>query len=148
MKHEKGDILSDKVLSTANAICITTNGITKNNGHAVMGAGLAKQAALKWPNLPIDLGYCLRNYGNNVYLIGREKDCHILSFPTKIHWKNASSLNLIESSARELAKLANAWKWSKVFLPPVGCGLGGLLMKDVKPVLEKYLDDRFIIINF
>lgn len=45
-------------------IAITTNGITKANGQAVMGAGLAKQAATRYPDLPSWLGQRLMRFGN------------------------------------------------------------------------------------
>ncbi|MCZ2224447.1 MAG: hypothetical protein LC122_12560 [Chitinophagales bacterium] len=36
-------------VNIADAICITTNGIVKSNQEAVMGAGIALQAAEKFP---------------------------------------------------------------------------------------------------
>lgn len=148
MKTFKGNILSDIVLNQADAICIPTNGKTKKNGAAVMGAGLAKQARNKWPGIDIQLGHYLENLGNIVCGLLKDGECWIVSFPTKNDWKDSASLELIEKSAVLLEDLANQFKWNTIFLPPVGCGLGGLSFDAVKPVLEKHLDDRFYIINF
>lgn len=47
-------------------IVIPTNGVLKANGDAVMGAGLAKQAAQRFPTLPKLLGQAIRDTGNAV----------------------------------------------------------------------------------
>jgi hypothetical protein len=44
-------------------IVVTTNGIIKSNGDAVMGAGIALEAARKFPDLPRQLGDRLRVIG-------------------------------------------------------------------------------------
>lgn len=38
------------------AVCITTNGIVKKNGCAVMGAGIAKEANMRFSGLARNLG--------------------------------------------------------------------------------------------
>jgi len=40
----------------ADARVITTNGFVKNNGEAVMGRGCAREAARKYPRLPLFWG--------------------------------------------------------------------------------------------
>lgn len=69
-------------------------------------------------------------------------------FPTKHDWHDRSDLDLIEQSARELAEVANLRDWQTVALPRVGCGLGQRDWKtEVKPILEQYLDSRFIVVD-
>ena len=41
MREARADILSNDVLSVANAICVTTNGVVKRNGRLTMGKGTA-----------------------------------------------------------------------------------------------------------
>ena len=126
-------------------VCITTNGHVGRAGTAVMGRGTAKQAASKFPTLPLALGSLLRATGNHVYLL-----CPgIFSFPVKHHWAMDADLYLIRRSCLELKTLAGLYQLSRVYLPRPGCGNGNLQWKDVKPVLEMHLygdDDRFIVV--
>ena len=46
-------------------IVITTNGNTKSNGEAIMGRGVALEAAQRLPELPQMLGQRLRAGGNH-----------------------------------------------------------------------------------
>ena len=92
----------------------------------------------------------MRLYGNHVYTLKniiRDKNNFILiSFPTKDHFKDRSDINLIIQSSYELVELINNLDIKKCYLPPVGCGAGGLNWNDVKSELEKILDNRFIIV--
>jgi hypothetical protein len=148
VKTLNGNILSDEILEQADAICIPTNGVIKKDKTAVMGAGLAKQALIKWPLLGKLLGLHLRMNGNTLVPLLASGDCWILNFPTKTNWKDPSSLVLIKESAQSLLEYTDRFEWSNVFLPPVGCGLGGLSIDVVKPLLDELLDDRFTLINF
>lgn len=119
-------------------IVITTNGMRKSNGEAVMGAGIAKQAKLRRPSLPRKLGECLQRAGNHLYYF---EEYGLLTFPTKDDWRHNSLMPLILQSARELQ---NWWhttgkdRYTRIILPPVGCGYGGLNWSDVKPALLKH----------
>ena len=80
MNTLKGNIFDFK----GDAICITTNGIVKSNGDAVMGAGIALQAAQIYPQLPKKLGSLLKEHGNHVaVLMELENEPAIIAFPTK-----------------------------------------------------------------
>lgn len=157
----------------ANVVCITTNGFVKANGECVMGRGCAKQAATRYPELPAQLGSLIRKYGNRVFNLSIKSDGkRILSFPVKpvsvvFNGKNAvkhmrsrfrmgdtvpgwaavADLAIIEESAKQLLALANKLNLDEVFLPRPGCGAGELSWTAVKPVLEKYLDDRFVVVH-
>lgn len=148
MKTLNGNILSDEILEQADAICITTNGVIKKDGTAVMGAGLAKQALNKWPLLGRLLGIHIRMNGNTLSPLLVHEECWLVSFPTKNDWKDPSSIELITESAISLLEFTERFQWNNVFLPPAGCGLGGLSIDVVKPILEDILDDRFTMINF
>lgn len=124
--------------------CVTTNGVIKRNGELVMGAGIAKTAALLYPELPRILGDKVNSFGNNVYVIN---EIAIASFPTKHHWTQKSSIELIERSCKQL--LEQSYDWDYILLPRPGCSNGGLQWRDVKPIVSKYLkDDKFIIVYF
>lgn len=129
------------------AICVTTNGIIKKNGEAVMGAGVAHQAKIRYPGLPRELAVKLRFTGNHVYLMPQKNHISIVTFPTKNDWKDDSDIALIEQSCEELVVLTDKLRWNQVVLTRPGCANGKLNWSDVKPILEKHLDDRFIIIS-
>ena len=57
----------------ADAICITTNGWTKNDGSCVMGRGCADKAKKLWPGIEFTLGEALKR-GNHP---------HVLTYPTE-----------------------------------------------------------------
>lgn len=127
------------------AIVITTNGnVKKKNGECVMGRGCAKEAKDRFPWIAKELGFRIKRYGNHVHLLGQG----IISFPTKHNWWEDSDISLIERSTQELVAIVNEIGWDSVVLPRPGCSNGRLEWDEVKPVLEKYLDDRFEIITF
>ena len=68
-------------------IVITTNGIVKSNGEAVMGKGIALQAKQRYPDLPKELGQSITFCGNTVRVLGRPpfSGYRLVSFPTKHH---------------------------------------------------------------
>ena len=128
-------------------ICITTNGTTKKNGACVMGRGCALQAREKFPGIDEILGELIKQNGNRVQIVfGFSK--LIIAFPVKHNWYELADINLIEKSTKQLVRLTNFYGWAKVVLPRPGCNNGGLNWEnDVKSVLLKYLDDRFIIVS-
>lgn len=139
-------------------IIITTNGTIKANGEAVMGRGVALQAKRRYPSLPQDLGKAIIFRGSKLW---SWPEFRLMTFPTKNDWRNKSDLSLIETSCKELVHWLNSIRdffanelrikledgKAKIYMVRPGCGNGGLDWKDVKPVLEKYLDDRFIVIE-
>jgi len=130
-------------------IVITTNGCIKVNGQAVMGRGIAKQAAERFPKLASELGTLLTHYGNKLFVFGEYR---LFTLPTKRNWWEISDTILIETNIKELYEsihtvLRPVFNINKVYLVRPGCGNGGLNWKDVKPILERYLDDRFIVVS-
>jgi hypothetical protein len=136
---------------TTEAVCITTNGIVDKNGNAVMGKGIALQAKNLF-HCEAKLGQYLKTYGNRCFNLGmckRDNDVFTLfSFPTKHHWKEMSDITLIYKSAEEIMQMCDKFGITKCYLPPVGCGAGGLNWEvTVEPWLSNILDDRFIIVR-
>jgi len=146
-----GDIFSNSVLSRADAICITTNGKIKTNGRAVMGAGVAKVARDKFKGIDEDLANNINMNGNITQLIRYYKHFNekvqLVALPTKNHYVEDSSLELIVKSINELVVLTDKYKWEKVFLPRPGCSNGKLNWVDVRMLIKTYLDDRFYVIT-
>jgi hypothetical protein len=171
MKEIVGDLFSQP----CNAICITTNGMVKWDGRAVMGAGIALQAAKKWPIISKVLGNTIKTYGTRTELLTARINTldkgivhqlqfyddnsnawcynptpyHIVALPTKWDWRNDSDIELIKTSVQQLIEISNKYNWKRVITSRPGCGLGGLNWTSVKATLEAIpgFDDRFCIIT-
>jgi hypothetical protein len=51
------------------AVCVTTNGVVKKDGRAVMGAGVALQATKEYLGCDMVLGQKLKLFGNHTQII-------------------------------------------------------------------------------
>ena len=142
MKLIRGNIWDSKAL----AICVTTNGMVKQNGRAVMGRGIALQAANRYPDLPLELARRLKLWGNKVYTFYSYPS--IITFPTKHHWRDPSDLGLIALSATQLVELRRD-NDGRVALPFPGCANGGINIDTVVAIIEPILsDDKFEIWDY
>ncbi len=74
MFETAGDIWEYSGLSV---IVITTNGSLTRDGRAVLGRGVARQAATKFPGLAVILGRLLTECGSHVFDLGND----IVTFP-------------------------------------------------------------------
>ncbi|NTV49082.1 MAG: ADP-ribose-binding protein [Geobacteraceae bacterium] len=124
-------------------VVITTNGSLTPDGRAVLGRGIAKQAAVYFPGLAEKLGRRLAEHGNHVLDLG----CGIVSFPVEETAWSQPDLRIIANSAEELRRLADRSGWDRIVVPRPGCGGGGLAWKDVQPLLEPWFDERFTVIR-
>jgi hypothetical protein len=134
-------------------ICITTNGMTKvNKDHrtvAIMGKGIALEAARRFPNLPVELGHALR-HGNLPSSWARYR---IVTFPTKDDWRKKSDLNLIVKSYKIIAsdKGRVSWKTKSkggvLCIPRHGCGNGGLEWGEVRRALLPHWNIKTVIVT-
>jgi hypothetical protein len=132
-------------------LCITTNGIVKSNGEAVMGKGIALEARCHLGNyITTILGKSITMHGNHVHEIINDNNDPItaaLSFPTKEDWRNQSSIDLIKQSSHELMAWLDSHPGKTALLPRPGCGNGGLKWDNVKRAIEQILDDRVYVVN-
>ncbi len=129
-------------------VAITTNGAVRKDGGCVMGRGVAKEAAQRFPWLPTQLGERIRDAGNRVH---RFSPIRLFTFPVKHHWREPADLVLIEQSARELLGFIEdpgiAPAVQRIYMVRPGCGNGQLQWEAVKPRIASILDDRFIIVE-
>lgn len=155
MKIEQGDLWQKH--QEGHHICIPVNKERKTNGDAVMGAGLANEARLMFPDLPKKLGEFIRQ--NNRWASGLF--CHLPNYrlfllATKESWRETSKLTTIERSCELLAHayrntlrtgtLVSPIRWP-IYLPKLGCGCGQLKWPSVQPVMAKYLaTDDFVVL--
>lgn len=149
MKEISGDIWDYH--ERGHWIIITTNGTVRDDGKAVMGSGVALQAKQKFPGLPSSLGRLVKERGNHPHYFPVSK---LFTFPVKHNWWEKADIDLIELSAARLDNLIAILEADAIMpiTPPYymvrpGCGSGWLDWKDVKPILEKYLDDRFVVVE-
>ena len=124
-------------------IVITTNGSLTRDGRAIFGRGVARQAALRFPELADELGKLLAVQGSHVFDLGNG----VVTFPVEETPWSLPDLRIIARSARELRLLADHSGWQRIIVPRPGCGGGGLSWKEVKPLLESCFDHRFLVID-
>lgn len=162
------EITGDLFNQECNAIVIPTNRQVRKDGTAVMGAGVAKEAAERWPWLPAKYGkelkwskpyYAYSELGCVIAFKREDDDSkYIITFNTKDHWKDDALPLMIKRGCRSLDRLSfqlfpgPGWPMLdkvRICLPRLGCGLGGLDWDEtVKPILEKWLKaDRFVVVS-
>lgn len=175
MKEITGDIweYADKPENNVSTVLVTTNGFVTAKGENIMGAGIALFASKRYPFIKKRLGSFLRGKGekgNVPYILEYASTYIVMSFPTKrcvCHKKEDlleryrdtkqigpypgfmcfSNLALISRSAYLVRKYVDSFEETCVLLPKVGCANGGLEWGEVKPVLEQFFDERFIVVD-
>jgi O-acetyl-ADP-ribose deacetylase (regulator of RNase III) len=129
-----------------------------------MGKGVALQAKNRWPEIDQELANAIEKFGNVPCFLGTVDlgdrlspdpygiGYQVWSFPTKNHWRDPSSLDLIGKSCKILVEKIDKWNQqnpkvgiTSVGMPRPGVGLGGLDWLQVRYVISKILDDRFTI---
>lgn len=141
------------------AVCVTVNWETNNQGHAIMGAGCAKEAQTFYPNAALRFGEIISQNtrpGCCVIPVRPAADVSVLApplliaFPTKYSWRNPADIDLIIQSAEQLnTMIANMPTGFTCLLPRPGTGRGGLdWFTTVKPAIQDMLSDRIHIVSF
>lgn len=62
---------------------------------------------------------------------------YVVNFPTKRHWRADSRYEDIESGLEALVAEVRRRGIQSIAIPPLGCGLGGLDWKKVRPMIEQ-----------
>jgi O-acetyl-ADP-ribose deacetylase (regulator of RNase III) len=65
----------------------------------------------------------------------------IVNFPTKRHWKSPSNLEDIWIGLLALVEDVKRLGIRSIAVPPLGCGMGGLNWKDVRPLILQAFDE-------
>ena len=106
------------------------------NCQGVMGAGLAKQMAQRYP---VMLAEYKEACSNKLYQPGRvhlhTTEPFIINFPTKDQWTDSSRLEWIESGLIHLKDFIDFKEISLISIPKIGCGLGKLDWHDVRQLI-------------
>lgn len=144
----------------AGILVIPTNIGWNTSGAAVMGAGLAADAALRFPDLKIWYGAECRKLKHATPPLpwpDATEACRLILFPTKrlnerlphYSWRDNASLELIERGLVDLALLGETLPGTrKIVVPMLGTGCGHLKEASVRMLMEEHLEnERFIILK-
>ena len=157
-------------------ICLTTNGIVRNDGAAVMGRGVAREAVSRWPGIEYRLGHMLRAEGNVVHrltvdgfvALGADMGRRYKSIPcspNRKYWLQSSievpfdifSLPVkhhwrdqadLGLIEQSLTQLKTATRHfgGLVVLPRPGCGNGRLTWAWVRPLVARVLNENRFVV--
>lgn len=113
------------------------------NTDGVMGAGLAAEFKGRYPRMFQKYeDACKKNaLKTGMLMLVKDGDKRILLFPTKEHWKSASKLEYIDDGLRKFCDTYKERNIKSAAFPLLGCGLGGLDWRKVKPLMESYLGE-------
>ena len=136
IRFTHGDIFAASVEAIVNPV----------NCVGVMGRGLALQFKRRHPDaFQAYRRACaerrLRPGRMFMFDTGRDTPRWIVHFPTKRHWRDRSAIGDIEAGLRGLAATLASHRIRSVAIPPLGCGLGGLDWRAVRPLITACLAD-------
>lgn len=120
--------------------------VNTTNSIGVMGKGLAKEFASRYPNIckAYNIWSKIEN-GQKPYKLLPVKFCnHVVMFPTKIDWRNPSKFEYLEIGLDYI--VANLNKNKSIAFPLLGARNGGLPPDKVtKLIIEKMKDHEALV---
>ena len=142
IQYVTGDIFNSNVQALVNPV----------NTVGVMGKGLALQFKKKYPDNFKEYAKACKNGELTIgkMFVYTENQLNnkkiIINFPTKISWREKNKLEYIIEGLKNLYVTVKRLNIYSIAIPPLGCGLGGLLWEDVKKEIEKvFINDSEII---
>lgn len=138
-----GDMWS--VFDVTDYFCFTTNSFIKNSGALVMGAGIAKEVAQRFPNIPKQLGAKIKHLSHyGIIDAGMINSTRLIAFQVKTYWDNNACMPLISCSSLKLEDLAREYPNRRFDLNYPGIGNGKLSEKQVFPLIRNLPDNVYI----
>jgi O-acetyl-ADP-ribose deacetylase (regulator of RNase III) len=137
IRYVQGDILD----ADAEALVNTVNSV------GVMGRGIALQFKRAYPaNFKAYAAACKRGEVQPgrmfVFDTGElTNPRYIINFPTKVHWRGKSRIEDIEAGLEALVEEIRARAIKSIAIPPLGSGLGGLNWANVRPLIERAMEE-------
>ena len=123
------------------------------NCQGTMGAGLAAMFAERYPGIVTPYKAACENKSigiGKVQLLYRADDLnastfepeYIINFPTKHAWSQPSRIEYIRDGLANMFEVAvkQLPHGTTIACPPLGCGLGGLSLELVLPLLRKQIE--------
>jgi len=137
MKCMKGEMFQQ--LTPTTVLLVTTNGVLKDSGDLVMGAGSARKMKEYWTRAPEQFGDMIREFGRQYmegyWHYGLLVYKHLGILQTKLHWNKPSPIEIVAYSLGMLHVLAKKNPLNTYRIPRPGCGHGGLSWDQVFPLV-------------
>jgi O-acetyl-ADP-ribose deacetylase (regulator of RNase III) len=112
------------------------------NVMGVMGKGLALEFKKRYPAMFEEYRTLCENSQFKVgdLWLYKTTDKWVLNFPTKNHWREPSTVEIIQAGLNRFAATYEENSITSIAFPKLGSGLGGLDWgKQVRPIMEQYL---------
>ncbi len=129
IEESSGDLFAASTDAVVNAV----------NCAGVMGKGLALAFKKRFPD---NFAAYKRACDAGAVAIGKmfvveraDAPRWIINFPTKRHWRGASTLADVKSGLVDLVDQVERRGIRSIAIPALGCGLGGLRWEDVRPAI-------------
>lgn len=133
--YGKGDVLTSPMQSLVCAV----------NTVGVMGKGIALTMSNTYPGLLESYKrMCYSKelrYGTVTKYCPSNSHKQIILLPTKVHWKNDSTYDLVFASLEALRNNIDSLSITSLSLPLIGCGNGNLDKRIIIPAIYYYLED-------
>lgn len=113
------------------------------NTVGVMGKGLALQFKRRFPsNFKVYAEACRRGEVQVGRMLVVETGLqpgprYIINFPTKKHWRDPSQIAYVRAGLAALITEVKTRGIRSIAIPPLGCGNGGLIWSEVRPLIEQ-----------
>ena len=132
----RGDIFAQPAEAIVNPV----------NCVGVMGRGLALQFKRRHPDAFLAYRHAcaqgrVRPGRVFVFDTGCDGPRWIVHFPTKRNWRDRSVIGDIEAGLRDLTATIARQGIRSIAIPPIGCGLGGLHWRAVRPLVTACFAD-------
>ncbi len=137
LTYIEGDLFQSSAKVLANPV----------NTAGVMGKGLAFEFKKRYPAMFEEYHTLCENGQFQVgdLWLYKTSDIWILNFPTKRHWREKSTLEIIETGLQKFIAIYNQEAITSIAFPKLGSGLGGLDWDtQVRPLMEQYLQPLLI----
>ena len=129
------------IYGEADLFLVTSNSFVKKDERLVMGAGIAKEALDRFPNIDLRLGQAIQFEDKHLGVYGLlvsfnwESGQKLGLFQVKRSHKNDADLSIIETSTNALIDWCKHYPDAKVHLNFPGIGYGRLNPDDVIPII-------------
>lgn len=135
IRYVTGDLLAaecEALVNSVNCVGVMGRGVALAFKRRFPANFKAYKAACDWGELEPGRPF--------VFQTGELMPRYVINVPTKRHWRGRSRLEDIEIGLSGLVTEIERRGIRSIALPPLGCGLGGLDWKDVKPLIHRKLD--------